>query len=142
MTLPSNADAENLLSSSSNYCIENEDSIQIGENYVTLIVEGNTNTWYIATCTKKNDDGTYEMDHLCRVDNYSDFRWKHPAKADFDNLKPESIVECHINGKWDVSGERNITCILWNHEYIKQLVQELVKWYLQTSVGHMLYIIN
>ena len=48
--------------------IENEDSIQIGENYVTLIVEGNTNTWYISTCSKKNDDATYEMDHLHRVD--------------------------------------------------------------------------
>ena len=62
VTLPSNADAETLVSSSPNYCIENEDSIHIGENYATLIVEGNTNTWYIATCTKNNDDGTYEID--------------------------------------------------------------------------------
>ena len=75
VTLSSNADAENLLSSSPNYCIENEDYIQIGENYVTLIVEGNSNTWYITTCTKKNDDDTYEMDHFHRVDNRSDFKW-------------------------------------------------------------------
>ena len=67
--------------------------------------KGNTNIWYIATCTKKNDDGTYEMDHLHRVDNCSDFKWKHPAKVDLDNLKLESIMECHINGKWDVSKE-------------------------------------
>ena len=99
VTLPSNANAENLLPSSPNYCIENEDSIQIDENYVTLIVESNTNIWYIATCTRKNDDSTNEMDHFHRVDNCSDFKWKHPAKADLDNLKPESIVECHINGK-------------------------------------------
>ena len=73
VTLPSNTDAVNLLSYFPNSCIKNEHSIQIVENYVTLIVEGNTNTWYIATCTKKNDDGTYEMDHLHRVDNCSDF---------------------------------------------------------------------
>ena len=30
------------------------------------------------------------MDHLHRVGNYSDFKWKHPGKADLDNLKPES----------------------------------------------------
>ena len=82
-----------------NYCIENEDSIQIDENYVTLIVESNTNIWYIATCTRKNDVSTYEMDHFHRVDNCSDFKWKHPAKADLDYLKPESSVECHINGE-------------------------------------------
>ena len=43
-TLPSNADVVNRLSSR-NSCIEDEDFVVIGENYVTLIVEGNTNTW-------------------------------------------------------------------------------------------------
>ena len=89
VTMPSNTDVVNLLSSSPNSCIKNEDSVQIGENYVTLIVEGNTNTLYIATCTKKNDDDTYVMGHLHRVDNYSDFKWKHSGTADLDNLKPE-----------------------------------------------------
>ena len=74
VTLSSNADAVNLLSSSPESFIENEDFVQIGENYVPLIVEDNTNTWYIATCAKKNDDGTYVMDHLHRVDNVSDFK--------------------------------------------------------------------
>ena len=66
--LPSKANALNLLSSLIS-CIENEDSVQIGETYVNLIVEGNTNTWYIATYIKKNDDDTYEMDHFHRVEN-------------------------------------------------------------------------
>ena len=39
--------------------------------------------------------------------------------------KKGSIVECHMNGEWDVTKERNITYILQNHEYM--LVQELVK---------------
>ena len=38
------------------------------------------------------------MDYLHRIGNSSYFKWKNPAKADLDNLKPESIVECHING--------------------------------------------
>lgn len=89
VTLPSNAGAVNLLPSSPNSCIENGDSAHTGENYVILIVGDITNTWYIATCTKKNDNGTYVIDHIHRVHNCSDFKWKHLAKADLDNLKPE-----------------------------------------------------
>ena len=59
----------------------------------------------MVTCTKKNDDGTYEMDLLHRVDSYSYFKWKHPAKVDLDNLKPDLIMECHTNGKWGVLKE-------------------------------------
>ena len=43
VTLLSNADAVNLLSSH-NASIVNENSIQTGKNYVTLFVEGNTST--------------------------------------------------------------------------------------------------
>ena len=47
-----------------------------------------------------------------------------------------TIVECHIidqqmcqkRGKWHKHCE--------NHAYIRQLVQELIKWYFQVSVGH------
>ena len=33
----------------------------------TLISEGSLDTWYIATCEGKNDEGSYKMDHLMRV---------------------------------------------------------------------------
>ena len=29
--------------------------------------DGKMNKWYIASCKGKNQDGTYEMDHLARV---------------------------------------------------------------------------
>ena len=69
VTLLSNADTLNLLTFSPISCIENKNFVEIVENYVTLIVEGNTNTRYIATCTKKNDDDTYEMDQPHKVAN-------------------------------------------------------------------------
>ena len=49
---------------------------------------------------------------------------------------PHPIVECHIAGQWDVSKERKMTWTLQNHPYIRQLFQELMKWYFQASVGH------
>ena len=41
------------------------------------------------------------------------------------------IVECHIAGLWNVSKERKMT--LQNHPYIRQLFQELMK-YFQASI--------
>ena len=112
VTLLSNADTVNLLPSSPISCIENENSVQIVENYVTLIVEGNTNTWYIATCTKKNEDDTCEMDHPHKEDNLLWFEAETFSKG---NFKPEPIVECDIDGELEVSKERNMACTLLNH---------------------------
>lgn len=41
--------------------------------------------------------------NLTKRPTCSDLQWKHPTKADFVNWKPESIVECDIDGEWDVS---------------------------------------
>ena len=89
--------------------------------YITLITERIINTWYVASC-----EWTYEMDHLTRVQKGSNLKWKHPSvRVDKDNLRPESIVECAIDGKWDVSQERNLTYTLRNHVYISNLVQKI-----------------
>ena len=98
VTLPSNADTLNLLPSSPISCIENENSVQIVENYVTLLVEGNTNTWYIATCTKKNEDDTYEMDHLQKMIICPDLNWKHPAKVIINQSQLLSVISM-VSGK-------------------------------------------
>ena len=47
--------------------------------------------------------------NLTKRPTCSDLQWKHPTKADFVNWKPESIVECDIDGEWDVSKESNIS---------------------------------
>ena len=104
VVLPSNSDAAIILNSSLNNTSssENVDGIKIDSNYITLFTEGNANTWYLATCTGQNQDGTYEMDHLQRVDKKSNLKWKHPANPDIENIKPESIFDCQITGDWDV----------------------------------------
>ena len=89
-----------------------EDTIEVGKYYITLIAQGNVNTWYIASCDGKNSDGTYEMDHLTRAQKGSNLKWRHPVRVDKDNLRAESIVECVVDGEWDVSQERNMTFTL------------------------------
>ena len=127
ISLPSNKDAATVLSSNSinptpAYI---EETMEVGKYYVTLITEGKVNTWYVASCEGKNSDGTYEMDHLTRVQRGHNLKWKHPARLDKVNLRAESIIECVVDSEWDVSHERNMTFILRNHVYISNFVQKM-----------------
>ena len=83
------------------------------------------NTWYVASCEEKTVDGTYEMHQLARVQKGSNLLWKQPTKVDNANMHPASIVECIIDGEWDVSKERNISFKLQNHSYFSDLVTDL-----------------
>ena len=65
--------------------------------------EKSCNTWYVASCEGKNNNGTYKMDHFITVKTGDNLKWKHPLKPDFIDLYPASIVECHVEGEWDIS---------------------------------------
>ena len=128
VSLPSNKDAEIVLSSSSSDPSTSgiqEDPIELNKYYVTLITEGDKDTWYIASCEAKNPDGTYKMEHLHRVQEGSNLKWKHPSRVDESDLYAASIVECVVDGDWDVSQKRNLTFTLRNHAYISNLVKNL-----------------
>ena len=99
VVLPSNSDAEKLLQYETPKENEKDEAIQIGMNYITLFLEGDSTMWYISLRTKQNNDGTYTMDHLHRSHKGSNLIWKLPSKPDKDNLKPESIIDCAIDGK-------------------------------------------
>ena len=123
VTLPSNSDAAKVILSSG-VSNDKDDDVQVGRNYVTLISEGDIDTWYIATCVNINEDDTFKMDFLHRVNRNENLKWKHPEKDDIDDLHPRSIVSCVVDGDWDVSKKRNITFTLRNHNYISQWINE------------------
>ena len=51
--------------------------------------------------------------------------WKQPTKEDKANLFPASIIDCEIEGEWDVSKERSMTYTLRNHRYVAELVADI-----------------
>ena len=59
------------------------------------------------------------MDHLMRVEGGSNLKWKH----DLLDLHLGSILDCKIDGEWDVSNERSITFLLRNYTQISSLVE-------------------
>ena len=127
--LPSNKDVVTVLLSCNSadpmQAHNEEDLIKVGRYYITLMTEGKMITWYIASCEGKNPDGTYEKDHVTRVQRGPDLQWKQPACIDKINLQAESIVECGFDGEWDVPQEGNMTFTLWNHAYISNLVKTM-----------------
>ena len=127
-SLPTNAEASLVMEnaySSNMFQEKNDDNIMVGNYYVTLIMEGSTDTWYIASCEGINEDGTYTMDHLMRAEPGSDMKWKHPQKPDITDLHLASIVTCKIDGEWDVSNERSMTFLLRNHNEIAASIKEV-----------------
>ena len=94
-SLPCNNDAINVLKPSNSpepEAGDNEDSVELNKYYVTLITEGNADTWYLATCVGKNNNGTYKMDHLIRVNKKSNLKWKNPTSPYITDMYPESIL--------------------------------------------------
>ena len=128
VTLPSNKDAELLFPSchTDRSTEDNENDILVGMTYVTLVSEGDKNTWYLAACIEKHPDKTYTMEYLQRLQKSSNLKWKNPSNPEKDILKEESILVCHIDGKWDVCQKRNMTFTLRNHLYIDKLVEGIL----------------
>ena len=126
VTLPTNIDLARALNQTVESSSETElNEIVVRRYYVTLFVEGTKNTWYLSSCEKQNEDGTYEMHHLERVKAKSDLAWKHPKKIDRTDLLEASIVNCEIDGECDVLKERNMIFTLKNHIFISKLVDSI-----------------
>ena len=125
-SLPTNADASLIVEPSSPNMHENQnEDVVVGHCYATVITERSSDTWYIATCEGENENETYKMHHLMRVEAGSSLKWNHPAKRDLLNLHLASILDCKIGGEWNVINERKITFLLRKHNQIASLVEGL-----------------
>ncbi len=86
-TTPTNRDAEKALESNAvEVATEADKEIEVAKYYATLISEGKCHTWYIASCENRNGNGTFQMDHLIRVQKGNDLTWKLGASN-----KPETL---------------------------------------------------
>ena len=56
--LPSNSDADKVLSTHATSAVNNDDEMlnEVNKHYFTLVNEEGANKWYIAACTEVNQD--------------------------------------------------------------------------------------
>ena len=66
---------------------------------------GESYSWYLGYIKEHSDDGTFQVDHLARALKTSDAKWKYPSAADINFVQQEQIIECDIDGHWDMDAD-------------------------------------
>ena len=124
--LPGNNDALSVLRSNDPEIDREEASIlKINDICVTLWMEGKGKQWYIGYCKEVNQDGTFMVDHIHRVNKHSNLVWKFPTQPDACNIDAEQVLKCEIVGEWDCSSDRNMSFTLKNHEFIQNIFMNI-----------------
>ena len=68
-----------------------------------------------------NNDGTYRIEHIHRTDKNFNLKWRYPSKEDIADVEEDQILDCDIDGDWDVLSNRNNEFSLRNHEFINEM---------------------
>ena len=92
MNLPSNEETITIWREKDNPIEIQHTEIEVNQIYVTLWIEKNKHTWYIGHCIGNNNDGTYKIEHLHRVNKSSNLKWKNPTFPDISDVNPENIL--------------------------------------------------
>ena len=71
--------------------------------------EDDSYSWFLGYITEQIND-TFVVDHLCRVLRNSDSKWKYPSKGDVQSVQDDQIVDCDIEGDWDMTADSRKRC--------------------------------
>ena len=92
-----------------------------GSHYgVTLWNEAGKLGWYIGCCTEVINGVLYKVEHIHRWTKDSNLKWRYPSKPDIKDVVPEQILECSVEGDWNILNNRNSEFTLRNHELIQK----------------------
>ena len=57
----------------------------------------------------------------------SNLKWKYPScEPDIEIVAPEQILDCTVDGEWNILNNRNSKFTLRNHELIEKKFKDLV----------------
>ena len=83
--------------------------------------------WYIAYVKEIKQNG-YVVDHLHRVANGCNIKWKYPSSEDIQIAEHDQIVNCDVLGGWDFTPDaRKRLFIVTNIKIIEKAFKKHVK---------------
>ena len=129
LPLPSNIDALKTLQPSENQVIEDvidEPLITVNQICIALWIENGTRNWYVGYCKEVKENDTYVIEHLERVRRGCNLKWRYPTTEDIQVVEGDQLLDCEINGDWDVLADRNMCFTLQNHKFIDEKFVELI----------------
>ena len=119
--LPKNNDAlrilQNINNDESPSHDEKENLLDIGQMCVTLWNENGHAAWYLGYCIDVCQNGLYTIEHIHRVAKDLSLKWKYPTRDDTAQVDEEHILDCEIEGEWNITN-RNNEFTLRNHNAI------------------------
>ena len=108
--LPTNTDVMKALTKHTNRettsitAVEDEFT-QVNQMCVVLWQEDNGYQWYLGYIKEVTSDGSLMVDHLARALKTSHSKWKYPSREDIQEVSPEQIMRCKIEGDWDLQAD-------------------------------------
>ena len=63
-----------------------------------------TYEWFLGY-VKKSVDNMLLVDHLARKLKNSHSKWKYPSTEDIQLVEPDQLVECIVEGEWDLTAD-------------------------------------
>ena len=123
--LPKNSDALRALQSDGNQPLPAvEKELECGQICVTLRNKAGTKTLYIDYCIEVFSD-EFRVEHIHRVTKGSNLKWRYPTRYDITIVEPDQILDCMIDGKWNILSNRNSEFLYQNHETIHKFLEAM-----------------
>lgn len=104
--LPTNKDFMKSLGSMDIVMKESDLNCRLKVNNLCVVAWVNTKSvyeWFIGYIKDIDDNECYIIDHLHRVLNDSNAKWKYPSRGDVQVVQLSQIVDCDVIGQWDIS---------------------------------------
>ena len=73
--------------------------------------EAGTKTWYIGYCIEVLSD-EFRVEHILKVTKRSNLKWRYPTGSDIAIVEPDQILNCVVDGKWNILSNRNSEFLL------------------------------
>ena len=125
-SLPTNEDVAKALQLKPNS--EEEEGATNEINQLKVVIWQNLESkyeWYIGYVKAVNEE-SYLVDHLHRVVSDADILWKYPKSEDLQLAEKVQILDCDVNGEWDISPDaRKRTFTLKNKQDIINAFRKL-----------------
>ena len=108
--LPTNSDVLKALTQHTNcettsvVAVENEFT-KVNQMCAVLWQENDGYQWYLGYIKEVTSDGTLMVDHLTRTLKTCHSKWKYPSREDIQEVSPEQIMKCRVEGDWDLQAD-------------------------------------
>ena len=116
--LPTNDDVMKAIKKPTDVTLRRTATAEINDLCVVVWLVESGYQWYLGYVKEHSANGKVSVDHLTRVLDNSDSKWKYPSVEDKQEADPEQIVKSKVKEEWGLSADsrkRSFTDTIYQH---------------------------